>query len=96
MRKHEARAGGIGAILALSGGADSVYLLDLSRTKEKRGLLVAHYNHGARGRASEADQRFVERLCRDWGLPLEVGKTRGTAAVAPSARTNDCARCCGR
>jgi tRNA(Ile)-lysidine synthase len=31
-------------------------------------------NHGARGRESEEDQRFVERMSRRIGLPLEVGK----------------------
>jgi tRNA(Ile)-lysidine synthase len=70
------------AILAVSGGPDSIYLLNLSRQKV-RGLLVAHYNHGARGRESEADQRFLTRLCKDWGLSMEVGRARPDAAVIP-------------
>ncbi len=59
----------------MSGGADSVYLLDISR-KECRRLVVGHYNHGARGKASERDERFVERLCEDWMLQVIVGKSR--------------------
>jgi len=59
-------------ILALSGGADSVYLMHLGRNN-LHGNLACHYNHKARGRASDADQHFVERICADWGLPLEIG-----------------------
>src|SRR3990170_4884586 len=72
----------IEVILAVSGGPDSIYLLNLSRQKV-RGLLVAHYNHGARGRESEADQRFLARLCKDWGLSMEVGKVQPKVTVFP-------------
>jgi tRNA(Ile)-lysidine synthase len=74
----------IEAILAVSGGADSVYLLDLSLQKSRR-LLVAHFNHGARGRESDADQRFLSSLCKDWGLSMEVGKAQPEATVFPLA-----------
>src|SRR3989337_3071428 len=72
----------IEVILAVSGGPDSIYLLDLSRQKFRR-LLVAHYNHGLRGRESEADQRFLARLCKDWGLSMEVGRAKPEATVSP-------------
>jgi tRNA(Ile)-lysidine synthase len=72
----------IEAIIAVSGGADSVYLLNLYRQKYHR-LLVAHYNHGARGRESDADQRFLAILCKDWGLSMEVGKAQPEATVFP-------------
>jgi tRNA(Ile)-lysidine synthase len=72
----------IGVILAVSGGADSVYLLDLFR-KKSSSLLVAHYNHAARGRQSEADQRFLASLCKNWGLAMKVGKTEPGAIVSP-------------
>src|SRR3990172_43877 len=72
----------IEAIIAVSGGGDSVYLLDLSRQKFRR-LLVGHYNHGARGRESEADQRFLVSLCKDWGLPMEVGRAQPGATLFP-------------
>jgi tRNA(Ile)-lysidine synthase len=72
----------VDAILAVSGGADSVYLLDLFRKKSSR-LLVAHYNHAVRGRQSEADQRFLKRLCKGWGLSLEVGKAQPETTVSP-------------
>ncbi len=83
MPKRIRTSDGIGAIVAVSGGADSVYLLDISR-KSLRKTVVGHYNHGARGRASEADQRFVERLCNDWMLTLEVGNApRKPPVVSP-------------
>jgi len=35
---------------------------------------MAHYNHGARGKESEKDQKFVEELSVALGIPLELGK----------------------
>jgi tRNA(Ile)-lysidine synthetase-like protein len=35
--------------------------------------IVAHLNHGLRGRAADEDQQFVEDLARARGLPCEVG-----------------------
>ncbi len=86
MSKSTDRGRGVAAIIAVSGGADSVYMLELSR-RSSRGVLVGHYNHRARGRASDADQRFVESLCGDWGLPLEVGRAQpDTAVFRPAGR----------
>jgi tRNA(Ile)-lysidine synthase len=51
--------------VAVSGGADSVCLLEaLMRLAEPLGigLHVLHLNHGLRGAESEGDQAFVERL----------------------------------
>ncbi|NNF83797.1 MAG: tRNA lysidine(34) synthetase TilS, partial [Deltaproteobacteria bacterium] len=45
-------------------------------------LVVAHYNHQARGKASDEDQKFVERLNGSLGLPLEVGADRSRRKVA--------------
>ena len=47
-------------ILAVSGGIDSVVLLDLMARTQKR-IIVAHFDHGIRG-DSAADARFVEAL----------------------------------
>ena len=60
-------------IVAVSGGPDSVYLLHGLAGKSS-GLIVAHYNHGARAKDSDDDQRFVEQLCESAGLILEVKK----------------------
>jgi len=72
-------------IIAVSGGPDSVYLACRSREHDQ-GLLLAHFNHLARGKESDRDRKFVERLSRTLGLPLEIGtaRSRRTAAATPS------------
>lgn len=57
------------SILALSGGIDSVVLLELLREAQIE-FAVAHCNFGLRGRDSDQDQEFVEELAR--GRNLEV------------------------
>ena len=60
-------------LVAVSGGADSVALtLALHQLGVK--LVLAHVNHGIRGRAAAADARFVAALARRLGLPLVTGK----------------------
>lgn len=60
-------------IVAVSGGVDSVVLLDLLR-RQRPGLrlIVAHVEHGIRGHESKADARFVEHLSRVRRLPYEL------------------------
>lgn len=54
-------------LVAVSGGVDSVVLLDML-TKQKHRLIVAHVDHGIRG-DSAADARFVEQLARRYHVP---------------------------
>lgn len=54
-------------IVAVSGGEDSVVLLDLMRHWSPRAVVVAHVNHGLRGNAAQADERFVARLAASKG-----------------------------
>ena len=59
--------------VAISGGADSVALLHtLKNVSAEKGfaLCAAHCEHGIRGEESLADMRFVEELCREWGITL--------------------------
>jgi tRNA(Ile)-lysidine synthase len=59
-------------VVAVSGGADSVALLDiLSRLEEGLHLVVAHVNHGLRGEASDGDEEFVSGLAGRYGFPFE-------------------------
>jgi tRNA(Ile)-lysidine synthase len=63
-------------LVGVSGGPDSVALLDaLAALAPEFGwrLRVAHYNHRLRGRASDADERFVRGLAEHYGLPASVG-----------------------
>ena len=59
-------------VVAVSGGVDSVYLL-LRTTKGTSSTMAAHYNHKARGKDSEEDERFVETFCRKYRMHLEMG-----------------------
>ena len=71
-------------VAALSGGADSVALLDvLAQLAVRRGfgLVAAHLDHGLRA-SSKADAAFCRDLCRRLGVSLEVG----TADVRARAR----------
>jgi len=57
--------------VAVSGGADSVFLLHAMR---ELGLAVAvlHVNHGLRGAESDRDEEFVRALALQYGLPVHV------------------------
>lgn len=66
-------AAGEGLVVGVSGGQDSVALLDVLR--ELAGELdlrlhVAHLNHRLRGRQADEDEAFVGQLARDWDLPF--------------------------
>jgi tRNA(Ile)-lysidine synthase len=59
-------------ILAVSGGVDSMVLLDLLSKKPGIELVVAHFNHGIRPEAGE-DEEFVRRRASVLSLPFEDG-----------------------
>lgn len=56
-------------LVAVSGGVDSVVLLDML-SKSDHQLVVAHVDHGIRGEESAADARFVKELARLYKLPF--------------------------
>lgn len=58
-------------LVAVSGGADSLCLLDALHRLGYR-LVVAHFDHGWRTGSAE-DLRFVERLAAGYGLPFAGG-----------------------
>lgn len=61
-------------VVAVSGGADSVALLDILTSLEKYRLrlIVAHLNHRLRGAESDGDEAFVRELAARYDLPCEV------------------------
>jgi tRNA(Ile)-lysidine synthase len=76
--------------VAVSGGADSVALLHLLlELREESGcvLCMVHFNHKLRGRASEADEKFVARLAARHGLEFFVAR-ENIAAKAKRERGN--------
>lgn len=76
-------------VVAVSGGVDSVVLLDIMARRlagQGGGLLVAHYDHGIRP-DSAADREFVAGLARTYGLPFAYDEGRlGAKASEASAR----------
>jgi tRNA(Ile)-lysidine synthase len=76
--------------VAVSGGADSVALLRLfAELREALGVVVcvAHFNHKLRGKASDADEKFVEKLAARHGLEFFV-ENENIAAKAKRERAN--------
>ncbi|HXH66389.1 MAG TPA: tRNA lysidine(34) synthetase TilS [Candidatus Limnocylindrales bacterium] len=76
--------------VAVSGGADSTALLRLMvELREELGVVVcvAHFNHKLRGKASDADEKFVEKLAAQHGLEFLVAR-ENIAAKAKRERTN--------
>jgi len=59
-------------LIGVSGGRDSVallhWLINLGYTK----LIVCHLNHQLRGRCSDADARFVEKLAKKYQVDFEL------------------------
>jgi tRNA(Ile)-lysidine synthase len=60
-------------LIAVSGGRDSVALLHWLVEFGYRKLTVCHVNHQLRGRSSQADARFVEKLAGKYDVGLELG-----------------------
>ncbi|QDV07461.1 tRNA(Ile)-lysidine synthase [Planctomycetes bacterium Poly30] len=57
--------------IALSGGADSVYLATMiARSVPRPRALAIHVDHGLRGEESRTDAEFCARLCAKLGLPF--------------------------
>ena len=70
--RHVMIGPGDGIVIGVSGGPDSVSLLDLlSRLRKSLDLRlsVAHVNHQLRGLASDKDQQFVSDLASSMDLP---------------------------
>ncbi len=62
-------------ILAVSGGIDSMVLLDLVRkhhAKEK--IIVAHFDHSLRGGESDGDRDFIAKFCEENTITFEFEK----------------------
>lgn len=73
IKKEKMIVDGDRIILALSGGADSVYLFYLLlELKEETDFSFAcvHLNHCLRGEEAKGDESFVKDLCKGFGIPL--------------------------
>lgn len=87
VRREDLFKKGETVVVAVSGGADSVALLDIlhSLHEERLQLVVAHLNHQLRGEESDGDEAFVASLAQRYGLPF-VSQRSDVAALAKGSR----------
>ena len=69
-------------LIGVSGGRDSVALLDSLVDLGYKTLIVCHLNHQLRGRSSDADAKFVEKLAAKYDVDLALGSTNVRALAA--------------
>jgi len=69
-------------LIAVSGGRDSVALLHWLKERGYKKLIVCHLNHQLRGRSSDANARFVEKLAAQYDVDLEMRSTNVRALAA--------------
>ncbi|MDZ4779537.1 MAG: tRNA lysidine(34) synthetase TilS [Planctomycetia bacterium] len=84
-----------GAVVAVSGGADSVALvrgMQAVAGSQSEAICVAHLDHGLRGEAGVADAEFVRRLADELSLQAVIGavdvpsERRGGEGIEAAAR----------
>ncbi len=76
--------------VALSGGADSMALLDiLYKNRDRFGikLSAAHLNHTLRGEESDRDEAFVREYCKKIGVTLTVERADVATYAAESGKS---------
>ncbi|MEO2002507.1 MAG: tRNA lysidine(34) synthetase TilS [Candidatus Poribacteria bacterium] len=76
-RRHDLAPWGSTVLVAVSGGADSMALLDALvglRDALPIKLAVGHLNHRLRGEDSDSDEEFVTRQAEERGLRIEVAR----------------------
>ncbi|SRR5581483_5113761 len=69
-------------LIAVSAGRDSVALLHHLVDLGYRNLVICHLNHKLRGRSSDADARFVEKLAAKYDVDLAISSTNVRAFAA--------------
>ena len=87
-REHAALAEAGRALVGVSGGPDSVCLLDaVAALQDETGVeaRAAHLDHGLRGEEGRADAAYVTGLCDRLGVPLDV-ECVDVAALAKESR----------
>jgi tRNA(Ile)-lysidine synthase len=74
-------------VIAVSGGVDSMVLLNLLRARPGLKLTVAHFDHGIRPDSAE-DRQLVEAAAKAYQLPFVSAEGRLGPAVSEAAARN--------
>jgi tRNA(Ile)-lysidine synthetase-like protein len=87
IQRHQMLEGANGVLVAVSGGPDSVALLDMLASLNSGIVLnVAHLDHMLRGRGSGEDARFVRSLAKKLKLKSAISKVDVRARAKESKR----------
>jgi tRNA(Ile)-lysidine synthase len=78
-------------LIGVSGGRDSVALLDALINAGYLRLIVCHLDHQLRGRASTADAKFVKTLASKLKLDCEIGRSDVAAAARRTKQSTETA-----
>ncbi|MBQ3119046.1 MAG: tRNA lysidine(34) synthetase TilS [Clostridia bacterium] len=73
IKKHNLLKSGDAVICAVSGGADSVCMLEILKELQEElslTLYIAHVNHQLRGTESDRDELFVQKLSKNSKIPF--------------------------
>lgn len=87
VEKYHMLANGDTVLIALSGGADSVFLAEYLLSVKKKynlKLIAAHVEHGIRGSESLADCEFCEKYCKEKKIPIFVKHINAPAEAKKS------------
>lgn len=96
IRRYNLLEYGDTVVVALSGGADSVCLLDvINSIKEKYNLTIyaAHINHNLRGDEAKSDENFCKTICKKYNIELFV-KSADVKTLAAKQKISE--ELCGR
>jgi tRNA(Ile)-lysidine synthase len=91
IRSHRLMRAGDRVLVALSGGPDSVALLDLMVDLQSSGDVIvagaAHFHHQIRGAEADGDEAFCRELAGRLGLPIEIGRADVPRAAQQAGRS---------
>ncbi len=75
IKKYNMIPDGSTVVCAVSGGSDSMVLLNVLNTLKNEydfSLIAAHVNHGLRGESADRDENFVNAGCSEMGIEVRI------------------------
>ena len=74
LRRVGAKGKNQSAVVGVSGGVDSVVLLDLLQRAGFGKIVVAHFHHGLRGKEADRDAEFAGKLADSYNAKFALGR----------------------